>query len=148
MCRGEVRHTPRPTQTLEAIKPRFRAATPELLARWNTDRNKAGAWAMVDVMWAMREFDHVGSLKRLAGPAAAILGARGNALSNRPICEESIMMARHGIVAGCAAVLAALVPVTATPQADTVRNCARLVPGVLDPCLAPLIRLDKRIRDF
>ena len=90
-----------PTQTMEAIKPRFRAATAELLARWNTDRNKAGAWTMVDVMWAMREFDHVGALRKLRGPAAAILGAKGNALSNRPIYENSLGKERVAVLPDC-----------------------------------------------
>jgi magnesium chelatase accessory protein len=71
-----------PTQDLDELKPRFRAATPELLKRWNTDRNKASAWTMVDVMWAMREFDAVGALKKLGGPAAVIVGAKGNVVSN------------------------------------------------------------------
>src|SRR5690606_23088194 len=66
-----------PTQTLEEIAPRFRSATPELLKRWNTDRNKAGAWTMVDVMWAMREFDAERMLKERRGPAAVIGGATG-----------------------------------------------------------------------
>lgn len=90
-----------PTQTMEAIKPRFRAATPELLGRWNTDRNKAGAWTMVDVMWAMREFDHVGSLQKLAGPATAILGAKGNALNNRPVYEEALGKGRVAVLPEC-----------------------------------------------
>lgn len=74
-----------PTNTLADLKPRLREgrATEEVLKRWNTDRNKAGAWTMVDVMWAMREFDAEGALKALKGPAAAIVGAKGNVVSNR-----------------------------------------------------------------
>lgn len=92
-----------PTQTMDTLKPRFRAGavTPELLSRWNTDRNKAGAWTMVDVMWAMREFDAVGALRALRGPATAIIGAKGNALSNRSIYEESLGKERVAVLPEC-----------------------------------------------
>ncbi len=79
-----------PTQTLDEIKPRFRNATAELLKRWNTDRNKAGAWTMVDVMWAMREFDAESVLKARRGPAAAIVGAKGNVVSNRAPYDQCL----------------------------------------------------------
>ena len=49
------------------------------LARWNIDRRKAGAWAMIDVMRAMREFDALGALKQFKGPATVIIGAKGKA---------------------------------------------------------------------
>lgn len=79
-----------PTQTLDELRPRYRAATPELLKRWNTDRNKAGAWTMVDVMWAMREFDHHGSLRALKGAAAVMVGAKGNVVSNLRPYEDAV----------------------------------------------------------
>jgi magnesium chelatase accessory protein len=79
-----------PTQDMDELKPRFRAATPELLKRWNTDRNKASAWTMVDVMWAMREFDAVGALRARKGPAAVIVGAKGNVVSNRAPYDDSV----------------------------------------------------------
>ena len=66
-----------PTQTADQIAPRVRAVTPEFLTRWNIDRNKAGAKAMVDAMWAIREFDMVGALARVDVPSAIIYGDRG-----------------------------------------------------------------------
>lgn len=81
-----------PTQDIDELKARLRAgrATPELLKRWNTDRNKAGAWAMVDVMWAMREFDAEGALRKKAGPAAVIVGSTGNVVKNMKPYEEAV----------------------------------------------------------
>jgi pimeloyl-ACP methyl ester carboxylesterase len=90
-----------PTQDLDELKPRFRAATPELLKRWNTDRNKAGAWTMVDVMWAMREFDHLGALKKLGGPAAAMAGAKGNVVSNRRPYDEALGEQHVAVLPDC-----------------------------------------------
>lgn len=56
---------------------------------------------MVDVMWAMREFDAVGALRALRGPATAIIGAKGNALSNRSIYEESLGKERVAVLPEC-----------------------------------------------
>jgi pimeloyl-ACP methyl ester carboxylesterase len=65
------------TQTLDQIKPRFRDATPELLARWNVDRNKAGGWTMLDVMWAIRQFNVRAALAEIAAPTLLVYGAKG-----------------------------------------------------------------------
>ena len=90
-----------PTQDLDELKPRFRKATPELLKRWNTDRNKAGAWTMVDVMWAMREFDHLGALKSLKGPTAVMMGAKGNVVSNRGPYDDAVGKANVAVLPEC-----------------------------------------------
>jgi 3-oxoadipate enol-lactonase len=90
-----------PTQSMEEVSARLRQATPEILARWNIDRRKAGAWAMIDVMRAMREFDAIGSLKRLKGPATAIIGAKGNALGNRAVYEEALGRDNVAVLEGC-----------------------------------------------
>lgn len=90
-----------PTQDLDELKPRFRNATPELLKRWNIDRNKAGAWTMVDVMWAMREFDHHGALKSLEGPAAVMVGAKGNVVSNMKPYEDAVGRDRIAVLPEC-----------------------------------------------
>jgi magnesium chelatase accessory protein len=90
-----------PTQDLDELKPRFRNATPELLKRWNTDRNKAGAWAMVDVMWAMQEFDHHGALKALKAPTAVMMGAKGNVVSNRGPYDDAVGKANVAVLPEC-----------------------------------------------
>src|SRR5207302_9846805 len=54
-----------PTQTAEQLAPRLRNVTAPLLERWNIDRNKAGAWAMLDVMWALREYDVLAAMPKI-----------------------------------------------------------------------------------
>ena len=44
-------------QSEDAVRPRLRKLTPAMLERWNIDRAKAGAWHMMSVMWALREYD-------------------------------------------------------------------------------------------
>jgi 3-oxoadipate enol-lactonase len=90
-----------PTQTEAVLKPRFRAVTSELLSRWNTDRNKAGAWTMVDVMRAMRDFDALAALAAQAGPSAAIIGEVGTAAPNRGEYERHLGAARVVVLADC-----------------------------------------------
>ena len=46
-----------PTQTLEQLEARFRAPDADFQSRWNIDRNKAGTRTMIDVMWALRDYD-------------------------------------------------------------------------------------------
>lgn len=90
-----------PTQDFDELVPRFRHATPELLKRWNTDRNKAGAWTMVDVMWAMREFDHFGALKSLKCPTAVMMGAKGNVVANRGPYDGAVGAANVAVLPEC-----------------------------------------------
>ncbi|NBR27786.1 MAG: alpha/beta hydrolase [Betaproteobacteria bacterium] len=90
-----------PTQSMDEVKSRLREATPEILARWNIDRRKAGAWAMIDVMRAMREFDAIGALKQFKGPATVIIGAKGNALNNRAVYEEAVGKNNVAVLDGC-----------------------------------------------
>ena len=77
-------------QTREEVAPRMRELTPELLARWNIDRAKAGGWRMVDVMWAIREYDALGELRRLGTPAAVLLGDRGPVIGGRARFEDAL----------------------------------------------------------
>ena len=66
-----------PTQTFEEVRPRFRELTPELHERWNIDRRKAGAWTLMDVMWAGREFDALGAAAAARVPTLVLIGGRG-----------------------------------------------------------------------
>jgi len=69
------------TSTFEALKPRFRSLTPELLVRWNIDRRKAGTRALMATYWAIREFDFFRALKDIRVPALLLLGENGIASS-------------------------------------------------------------------
>lgn len=66
-----------PHQSSEEIASRVRTATPALVQRWNMDRFKAGSWRMIDVMWALRDFDAAAYLKRVRRPCSVIIGSRG-----------------------------------------------------------------------
>jgi pimeloyl-ACP methyl ester carboxylesterase len=66
-----------PLQPFEAVASRLRGLTPEFHKRWNIDRSKAGAHTMMDAMWAVREYDALGALAKLAVPTFAILGSVG-----------------------------------------------------------------------
>ena len=68
-----------PTQTVEEVTPRLNIpVTPEIFTRWNIDRNKAGAWSMIQVMWAIRQYDVMANFSRLGVPTLALVGGKGN----------------------------------------------------------------------
>jgi len=66
-----------PMQTAAQIKERVAVVDAALEQRWNIDRCKAGAWAMVDVMWGIREFNAVGAAKKIKKPMMIVYGKRG-----------------------------------------------------------------------
>lgn len=63
-------------QTEAQLKPRLRNLTPQLLERWNIDRSKAGTWAMMDVMWALRQYDVLAAIPRINAKTLAIYGEK------------------------------------------------------------------------
>ncbi len=71
-----------PAQSKEQVAPRFRALTEGLLARWNIDRHKTGGWRMVDVMWAIREYDALAALGRITCPVSVLVGDKGPVFSS------------------------------------------------------------------
>lgn len=86
-------------QSFEEVAPRMRQLTPALLARWNIDRAKAGGWRMVDVMWAIREYDALGELRRLRAPSAVLVGDQGPVIAGRARFEEALPSAPIRVVA-------------------------------------------------
>lgn len=62
------------TQAMEQVRARFRNLTEAQLERWNIDRSKAGTWAMLDVMWALREYDIFANLPKIRATTMAIYG--------------------------------------------------------------------------
>jgi 3-oxoadipate enol-lactonase len=89
------------TQTLEDIAPRFRKATPEFLTRWNIDRNKAGVKAMIDVMWALREYDIVYDMPKVTPKSLVIFGDRGPTIAKVETFRERIPHARFEVMTDC-----------------------------------------------
>lgn len=90
-----------PTQTREQIAPRFRQVTSELLTRWNIDRNKAGVKTMLDVMWALREYDVKADLPKIKADSLLIFGDRGPTIGKLSTFTDSIPRARAEIVKDC-----------------------------------------------
>lgn len=88
--------------TLADITPRFRV-TPDaaLLARWNYDRNKTGARVMMDVMWALREFDAAAALPKITVPAMVLFGAKGPVLDGQAMFAKLLPSAKQVILPDC-----------------------------------------------
>ncbi len=72
-----------PTQTAKQMGERVAKVDDVRLARWNIDRNKAGAWTMVDVMWAIRGFDVGAAAKAIQRPAMILYGKRGPTIAGQ-----------------------------------------------------------------
>lgn len=84
------------------VAPRFtRSLTPELLARWNYDRNKAGSRVMMDVMWAIRQFDVTASLPKIKTPSLAVFGDKGPVLDSQAIFARYLPAAAQTIMPNC-----------------------------------------------
>jgi 3-oxoadipate enol-lactonase len=89
------------TQTLEDITPRFRKPTSEFLTRWNIDRNKAGAKAMIDVMWALREYDVVYDMPKVTPKSLLVFGDRGPTIAKLDTFREQMPHARVEVMKDC-----------------------------------------------
>ena len=63
-------------QSIEQVRPRLRNLTDAVFERWNIDRSKAGSWAMMSVMWALREYDVLGNIPKIKTSTMAIYGAK------------------------------------------------------------------------
>jgi 3-oxoadipate enol-lactonase len=72
-----------PMQTAAQIKERVAHVDAALETRWNIDRCKAGAWAMVDVMWGIREFDAPRAAKKIKKPMMIVYGKKGPTIADR-----------------------------------------------------------------
>jgi pimeloyl-ACP methyl ester carboxylesterase len=65
------------------VKERVANVDAALLQRWNIDRNKAGAKAMLGVMWAIREFDVKSAVSKIKRPALILYGKRGPTIADQ-----------------------------------------------------------------
>lgn len=72
-----------PTQTAQQMGERVARVDDARLARWNIDRNKAGARTMVDVMWAIRRFDVATAAQTIQRPALILYGRRGPTIAGQ-----------------------------------------------------------------
>ncbi len=72
-----------PLQDEKTIRQRVPAANAAVMTRWNIDRSKAGAWTMVDVMWALRAFDVRAALAKVTVPGSIVYGRSGPNIGDR-----------------------------------------------------------------
>jgi pimeloyl-ACP methyl ester carboxylesterase len=89
------------TQTLDEVSQRIRGVTPELLTRWNLDRNKAGVRTMIDVMWALREYDVIYDMPKVTAKSLVIFGDKGPTIGKLPIFQERMASARIEVMKEC-----------------------------------------------
>jgi 3-oxoadipate enol-lactonase len=91
-----------PTQTAAQLAPRLRKVTDPLLERWNIDRNKAGAWAMMDVMWALRLYDVQTAMTKVSTTKTMMIyGDKSPVLTGAKTLEAAIKGSKLAIMKDC-----------------------------------------------
>jgi pimeloyl-ACP methyl ester carboxylesterase len=88
-------------QSFEQVAPRLWRLTPPLLLRWNIDRNKAGVRTMIDVMWAIREFDLTKALPKVKSKSIVVYGENGPVLDGRKVFEKYLSKAPQVVMPKC-----------------------------------------------
>lgn len=66
-----------PVQSFEQVEPRFRHVNTHHMDRWNVDRQKAGARTMLDVMWALRDYDVFSDIPKITTQTCVVYGDAG-----------------------------------------------------------------------
>lgn len=66
-----------PVQSFDQVAPRFQHVTQHHMDRWNVDRQKAGSWTMLDVMWSLREYDVFADIPKISTRTCVIFGDQG-----------------------------------------------------------------------
>jgi len=89
------------SQTEAQVQPRVRNLTAAMLTRWNIDRAKAGVKTMIDVMWAIRQYDAVADMPRITPPTLVIFGGNGSLLGKADMMRELIPRCAVAIADGC-----------------------------------------------
>ncbi len=72
-----------PTQTIKQVEERVAVVDDALLTRWNIDRNKAGSKAIMNVMWAIREYNVGAAVAKIRRPALLLFGKRGPTIAGQ-----------------------------------------------------------------
>jgi len=91
-----------PVQARELVEPKLRHLTDAHFARWNIDRQKAGPWTMLDVMWALRLYDTKAALPKVRAENTMVLfGSRSRLKAAAAVFQELLRGARHAILEDC-----------------------------------------------
>lgn len=90
-----------PIQTFDQVAPRFRHVTPHHMDRWNVDRQKAGAWTMLDVMWALREYDVFADIPKISTETCVIYGDSGPTIAGIDNFRQNLPGAAIAVMENC-----------------------------------------------
>lgn len=82
-------------QSPETIRARVAAADEAMMSWWNVERSKAGGWAMMSTMWALRRHDMRKTLSQVAVPAVLVYG-RDSQLA--PRAAEAASLVADGVL--------------------------------------------------
>ena len=88
-------------QSFDQVRPRLRNLTDAIFERWNIDRSKAGSWAMMSVMWALREYDVLENIPKIKASTMAIYGAKSPHPHGLPTFEKLLPDAQRAQMADC-----------------------------------------------
>src|SRR3546814_7318166 len=90
-----------PRQDADTVQARLRTPLDDaLLARWNTDRTRAGAAAMIAAMDAIRDHDAAATLAALTVPTHFLFGEQGPAAECADAARRGVAHATSRIVPG------------------------------------------------
>jgi pimeloyl-ACP methyl ester carboxylesterase len=90
-----------PVQTFDQVEPRFRHVTTHHMDRWNVDRQKAGARTMLDVMWALREYDVFSDIPKIATQTCVIFGDQGPTIAGIDNFRKNLPAATVVVMENC-----------------------------------------------
>lgn len=88
-------------QPWDKVAPRFRALDDKTFRQWNIDRQKAGTHAMIDVLWAAREYDLLEDLGAMKVPVMMMAGAVGPTIDSLDEFRSRVTGGRVEIFEDC-----------------------------------------------
>lgn len=88
-------------QSYEFAAKRVIGLTPEGYNEWNIDRHKAGAKAMVSVMWAMRQHDAHQAIAQIKMPTLVVFGESTPVADSMDFYRQQLPNAPLVVLPGC-----------------------------------------------
>lgn len=111
-----------PVQTAEQLKGRLREVKPDVLKRWNIDRSKAGPWAMIQVMWALRLYDFHAAIPKVTPRTMLVFGKDSQVNVGAPTFQKGIAGAQLTMMDNCGHF----------PMLDDPEGLARIIDDFID----------------
>jgi 3-oxoadipate enol-lactonase len=80
-----------PTQDATDVAARFAGPIgDDVVQRWNIERNLAGSRSLMNVMWAIREYDVAAGLAAMTTPPLVVFGEQGPTIGRREAMEAAL----------------------------------------------------------